>query len=153
MARFFLLTFFIIATFVKFAYSQNFNGTLTTAVLNGWGFYSNATAVNIEKRGIIAIQDNTFNGFSNLKQLLMGNNKLSSIGVNTFSGLTNLETLDLVNNTVSSIGPNCFQNLGKLLVLDLTNNALMTVNSSIFTGRCFSYIMVNIRDLFIFLIN
>jgi hypothetical protein len=37
---------------------------LTTAVLNGWGFYLNATTVNIENRGIIAIQGNAFSGFS-----------------------------------------------------------------------------------------
>ena len=109
--------------------------TLTPAVLTALGYNTNSASINLEKRGIVAIQDNTFNGYTNLKQLSMGNNKLSSIGVNTFSGLTNLETLDLVNNTVSTIAPNSFQALSKLLVLDLTNSNISSISASTFTGK------------------
>jgi len=63
----------------------------------------------------------TFNLLKSLKEIILGNNKLTG-NIDVLTGLYALQILDLGNNQFSSTIPSTFENLKKLRIVNLYNN-------------------------------
>uniref|UniRef100_A0A6C0EBC4 Leucine-rich repeat protein n=1 Tax=viral metagenome TaxID=1070528 RepID=A0A6C0EBC4_9ZZZZ len=82
---------------------------------------------------LLTLQNNVFEGLSNLKTLYLAMNKLTSISEYFFASLNNLTTLGLNFNNITSIEPLSFKNLGYLKNLTLYKNEdLVTLPDDMF---------------------
>ncbi len=78
--------------------------------------------VYLSENKIEVIQENTFNSFTNLKEIYFQDNKIKEIDSNLFKGLANLEHIDFSRNKIKVIHENAFNHLTKLNKLDFSNN-------------------------------
>lgn len=63
-------------------------------------------------------------GFSSIKELFLGFNKLQKLEEKSFTGLTHLKKLILINNQLQTLPTGIFNELSQLTVIDLSNNPL-----------------------------
>ena len=77
---------------------------------------------------------NIFAGLTNLRQLNLWHNDLTTLSPNVFADLTNLRVLDLDDNDFADIPPDVFTGLTNLERLWLNDTRLTTLPSGIFTG-------------------
>ena len=73
-----------------------------------------------------------FDGMTNLTELRLDGNDLSSFPDNIFDNLTNLTALNLADNDLSSFPDNIFDNLTDLTTLSLGGNQLSSLPAGIF---------------------
>ena len=116
------------------------------------------TTLNIQSKGITALQSGDLAGLTSLAMLMLGNNSLEtlpedvfaelaalrelSLKANTgldlpegvFAGLTALETLRLNNNGFSTLPDGLFSGLTSLRTLYLNNNSLRRLPAGVFSG-------------------
>ena len=69
-----------------------------------------------------------------LEFLALSNNKLVSIENDTFSGLSNLKNLSLHHNQISYIQDRAFSQMPKLEILWLYDNKLVEITDNVFSG-------------------
>ncbi|MEE8451961.1 MAG: PEP-CTERM sorting domain-containing protein [Thermoguttaceae bacterium] len=74
------------------------------------------------------------NGYTNLIELWLGGNQISSLAANQFQGLSRLGHLELNNNQISSLAANQFQGLTNLSILHLFDNQISSLNTNPFQG-------------------
>ena len=84
---------------------------------------------------IETIDKNAFYGLSNLKRILLYENKIKNIEVGTFSNLMNLEILFLNSNQIQCVQHDLFSDLAKLTILSLYDNQLDTLPRGLFTNN------------------
>ncbi|XP_062584986.1 leucine-rich repeat-containing protein 3B-like [Saccostrea cucullata] len=70
--------------------------------------------LRLNSNKITTIQNNTFDGFQNLKILWLSSNRISIIQNNVFNGLPNLLELSLHSNKITTIQNNTFNGLQNL---------------------------------------
>ncbi|XP_062582659.1 opticin-like [Saccostrea cucullata] len=71
---------------------------------------------------------------SDVCQLYLSRNKITTIKESDFNSLTNLKKLDLNHNSITSIDDNAFSNLTKLEKLFLDGNSINTIKNTAFIG-------------------
>ena len=75
-----------------------------------------------------------FRGLSNLKEISLSGNNLSSVPPDLFRGLSNLQIIDLDENNLSSVPPDLFRGLSNLRAIWLNRNNLSSVPPDLFRG-------------------
>lgn len=74
---------------------------------------------------ISMLHSDTFNQFSELENLKLGDNFLVEIRSHYFNGLRELSILDLSSNLIRNVDENSFLELGSLLWINLANNCII----------------------------
>ena len=88
--------------------------------------------LSVSGASLTSLQENDFDGLSNLYTLLLSNNSLSSLHEDFFDDLTSLGILSLSNNSLSSLEEDIFSHLTSLRTLHLNNNSLSSLHVDIF---------------------
>eukprot|EP00117_Sycon_ciliatum_P042156 scpid4850/ scgid3363/ EGF-like module-containing mucin-like hormone receptor-like 1; Cell surface glycoprotein F4/80; EGF-like module receptor 1; EMR1 hormone receptor len=84
---------------------------------------SNITTLNLSGNRI-ELTPETFDGFSDLKELFLDDNLINELPPGIFDALLELEVLQLQNNYLTSLPPNIFSKLHSLKNLDVRGNSL-----------------------------
>ncbi|XP_060064540.1 leucine-rich repeat-containing protein 70-like [Ylistrum balloti] len=71
-------------------------------------------------------------GWTNLRQLNLGHNKMTSVPVGLFFNMNALEYLNLDSNQIASLKPSTFQGLQSLDYMDLSYNKLSSLSNGAF---------------------
>ena len=92
------------------------------------------TVLNLTSKGykFTGIEDNTFQGMSNVITFEMSFHNLKSITAFTFMGLTNLRKLVLYYNQLQVIPDGAFDMLTLLTEINLGENFITSISSSLF---------------------
>ncbi len=83
---------------------------------------------------ILSIDKDTFRGLHSLEELWLNGNKISVVEKETFQGLTSLQNLTLDNNQISSFHPETFRGLHALRELLLHTNRISHIDKNTFKG-------------------
>lgn len=83
--------------------------------------------LNLSSNRISTIPSDTFNQFSNLENLKLGDNFLMETYSHYFNGLKQLSVLDLSSNLIHKIEENSFLHLESLLMLNLADNCIINL--------------------------
>lgn len=108
------------------------------------GISSHFTAITdliVTKSGLFQIEQENFNGMSNLVSLNLTQNILHEVPSEVFKNLASLEALDLSHNMIVELEELCFKSLGKLTTLHLNDNKIVTLREGIFND------LVSLKDL------
>ncbi len=81
---------------------------------------------------ITRIEEGDFRGLTNLQTLIVQRNQISSVEIAAFQGLTNLDLLDLGGNQIGSIENGSFQGLTNLQSLNLLDNRITSIENGAF---------------------
>lgn len=81
---------------------------------------------------VVAIKAGSFDGLKKLRNLRLGNNRLSIIDANAFYGLKNLHELELSANKLTRLEIDTFKGLESLVELWLDNNELCIIDPDLF---------------------
>lgn len=73
---------------------------------------------------IQSMPEDLFNGSSNIQNISLQSNKLTTLPINLFSTQTNLMNLDLSDNQLTELPDNLFNGTKRLIVIRLSNNNL-----------------------------
>ena len=87
--------------------------------------------------------ESIFAGLTNLHELSLNHNKLTTLPASVFSGLTNLQELHLGSNDLTAVPESIFAGLTNLNELFLYNNSLTALPASVFSG------LTNLRKLWL----
>ena len=90
--------------------------------------------LDVSRRRLTSLQENDFDGLSNLEELDLYSNSLNSLHEDIFDGLSSLETIWLSNNSLRSLSEDIFDGLSSLDTLYLNNNSLSSLHEDIFNG-------------------
>ena len=93
----------------------------------------NITEFSVTYCGLLALNNNAFEGMNELKLINASWNKISEIESKTFTHLKNLEILDLSHNFLRSFDFLIFKGLVKLEKLQLNHNNLSIIHSHTFS--------------------
>jgi Leucine-rich repeat (LRR) protein len=131
LSNFFLIKWSIILSILINSYEQvslnmtkNFDGILTHEKLIEWGYSQSTTIMDLRYKRIRSIEENTFQEFKKLQQLILSYNELEGISEEYFTGLISLKTLDLGYNSIETIKENSFKSLKNLEFIEMRNNNL-----------------------------
>eukprot|EP00050_Salpingoeca_kvevrii_P016304 m.54243 g.54243 ORF g.54243 m.54243 type:complete len:237 (+) comp6833_c0_seq1:419-1129(+) len=96
-------------------------------------FPDSAESIYVTNQGVTSIPRGIFARFTNLQELSLASNQLTSIESGIFSDLGNtLTSLDLSYNRLTSISDTGFRGLASLNVLSLSRNNLTSIGSRAF---------------------
>ncbi|XP_062587593.1 leucine-rich repeat transmembrane neuronal protein 2-like [Saccostrea cucullata] len=101
---------------------------------NAFDGLSNLKELNLQLNQITTLEDNAFHGLSNLKTLVLSNNRITTVQDNAFAGLHNLSYLSLYRNQISAIPNNVFKELPNLKTLHIFSNNITTLDKNMFLG-------------------
>ena len=90
--------------------------------------------LNLTGNIVSDIVDGAFNSTPNIRELYLGQNRLTSIRSSMFSDLKSLDHLDLSDNLISTIDVGSFQSLQRLTYLSLHGNKLASIAPGTFIG-------------------
>lgn len=94
--------------------------------------FLNITELSITNCGIVALNNNSFEGMELLEIFNASRNKIFEVESETFSYLEHLKILDISYNAINKIEVSAFEGLNELEKLYLDHNALSTIQSDIF---------------------
>lgn len=83
--------------------------------------------LNLANASIQTIEDNWFNSNSNLLEMDLRHNELSTLRRGQFRNVKLLHLLNLMDNNIGSIEQNSFQDLNQLTHLNIRHNRLRTL--------------------------
>jgi Leucine-rich repeat (LRR) protein len=89
--------------------------------------------LNLSDNRLEFIKSHHFVDLSNLEELFLRSNQISSINANSFRFLSKLLTLDLGNNCLFALDSALFRSLGRVSVLILDGNVIKTLDSNVFS--------------------
>ncbi|XP_078236942.1 relaxin receptor 1-like [Pogona vitticeps] len=95
---------------------------------------SNVTELDLKKNRISSLLDYQFLAYSGLKYLFLQENGIQTLSSTTFSGLVKLRRLYLGSNSITDLQPQAFQDLHSLQWLLLDNNKITKILPSVFVG-------------------
>ena len=98
------------------------------------GHLSQIQELSLQNDGVTSLRSGDFAGLGGLESLDLGLNELSSLPAGVFSGLTALETLTLSLNELGTLPSGIFSGLTALNDLDLSYCDLRSLPASIFSG-------------------
>ena len=88
--------------------------------------------LDLNAKGITALNAGDFDGLTNLVNLTLYRNSLVSLPDGVFDGLTNLERLELDQNSLESLPDGVFDRLTNLRLLYLVRNRLVSLPDGVF---------------------
>lgn len=91
------------------------------------------TVLHIFSLEVYKVPEEIFKEFTNLKNLIVNNNRMQIIEQSTFRGAKLLEVLRMSNNELTELNANVF-NMPCLKTLDLGRNRLERIASEAFSG-------------------
>lgn len=100
--------------------------------LDGASELSNVQELDVFGNQITSIESGDFDGLNNLEYLFLSDNQIASIETGAFDGLNNLESLVLRRNRITSIEQGDFDGLTQLEVLALSDNQITSIESGAF---------------------
>ena len=92
------------------------------------------SVLSLGSERIATLQSGDFAGLTNLEQLDLYDNDLTSLPPNIFVGLTNLRQLNLWHNDLTTLSSDVFADLTSLRVLDLDDNDFTVIPPNVFAG-------------------
>ena len=107
---------------------------ILTELLPSINKLTNLKELNLEHNKLTTIPEGAFNGLINLEDLNLGYNNLITIPEGAFNGLTNLKELNLGCNNLATIPEGAFNGLTNLAGLYLSDNNLTTIPDGAFKG-------------------
>jgi Leucine-rich repeat (LRR) protein len=93
-----------------------------------------SSSVFLDNNQLKTIRRNVFSNLSLVAMLSLDHNLISSIEEDAFQGLTEVTEIHLNSNFLTAINPNLFSALPWLELVDLSNNLLRQINSLSFSG-------------------
>ncbi|KAI6658474.1 hypothetical protein LOD99_15274 [Oopsacas minuta] len=90
--------------------------------------FSSMSRLWLTNSGIISIEQEAFNGMSELTSLNLEDNQIQHLPARVFGNLTNLDNLILANNTITTASPDSFYGLDNLTLLIVDENQYFPVN-------------------------
>ncbi|XP_013784663.1 uncharacterized protein LOC106468768 [Limulus polyphemus] len=94
------------------------------------------------------LNENTFSGMPNLREIYLTDNDLEEITTNALSKLVQLQILVLINNRIKTISNNAFTHLWNLITLDLGNNQIQSLPITAFYNlTSLSSLLINNNQL------
>ncbi|XP_049820372.1 protein slit isoform X3 [Aethina tumida] len=90
-----------------------------------FGRLPNLIKLDMRRNQITGIEENSFEGATQIVELLLSENKLYEIHNKMFLGLHNLKSLSLNNNAITCVMPGSFDHLTSLQTLNLIHNSFM----------------------------
>ncbi len=101
---------------------------------DGANSYTNLQELRLDNNQISSLSANQFLGLTNLLELNLWGNQISSISADQFQGLSNLQHLQLGDNPIASLSANQFQGLAALDFLSVSNSQITSVDANAFLG-------------------
>ena len=90
--------------------------------------------IRLNSNSLASLDENLFDGLTNLQLLSLHGNSLASLDADIFDGLTNLQRLYLNSNSLASLDENLFDGLTNLQELYLNSNSLASLDEDLFDG-------------------
>ncbi len=91
--------------------------------------------LSLYDQGLTSLKVGDFSGLTDLRGLVLTENKLSVLPQNVFSGLSKLNELNLSNNKFTELPKGMFSGLSSLTALFVSNNSISSINpQDIMTG-------------------
>lgn len=94
----------------------------------------NLQKIFLPRNQITRIHEKAFRGLSNLVELDLGENMLTTVPSDTFQDYSSLMRLTLSGNPIRELKPNAFKHLSFLTTLEISNCQLNNVSSDAFIG-------------------
>jgi Leucine-rich repeat (LRR) protein len=94
--------------------------------------FPNVTELSVSGCGLLALNNNSFEGMNALEIFNGSRNKLSEIERETFMSLESLKSLDISFNVILSLEVSAFEGLNNLEALYLDHNKLSVIESDVF---------------------
>ena len=107
---------------------------LTTVPANALSGLTNLRDLDLDNNAITSLHEDSFNGLTNLEDLNLRYNAITSLDEDIFDGLTNLEDLWLDYNAITSLDEDIFDGLTNLNWINLGYNAITSLDEDIFDG-------------------
>ena len=104
---------------------------LSTNDFNG---LSNLRELWLQENGLTSLPADVFNGLSNLRLLTISENDLDSLPAGVFNGLSSLQFLTIAASDLTSLTPDVFNGLSNLQTLYLTGSGLTSLTPDVFNG-------------------
>ena len=104
------------------------------ASMDGVSSYTNLQELYLWCNQISTLDAIPFQGLTNLQRLNLEGNRITTLDANQFQGLTNLQRLDLEENQISTVDAHAFQGLTNLQELRLFQNQISTLTAHAFQG-------------------
>lgn len=95
---------------------------------------NNLQRIHCERCGITTIDDNTFLSVTNLVELHLAHNFLSSVPTIALQNCPNLRKVYFNYNSITKLSNNSFADLIQLQIIDLSNNQIDTIEAHAFFG-------------------
>lgn len=92
----------------------------------------NITYLDIYQNDIPVLDDQSFQRYPNLVNLLLESNHITNISAGSFSSLVNLESLSLAQNYITTLPDDLFQNNANILYLSLGSNSFASLSLRLF---------------------
>uniref|UniRef100_A0A3B4FJJ5 Toll-like receptor 13 n=1 Tax=Pundamilia nyererei TaxID=303518 RepID=A0A3B4FJJ5_9CICH len=125
------LSFDVYRAILQTAYSLQENSEIHTIKEHMLQSCSNLIELNLSFNNIKSMADNALQSMTQLRSLILQNNKLSELPV-AVQGLTTLEVYDLSSNDISELYCPYFWNLTSLTILDLSHNQISYISDCVF---------------------
>ena len=119
-------------TRLELNYGDIYYGDITALKLSDFDGLTNLRELNLDHNQLSSLPAGLFDNLTALETLHLHNNQLSSLPAGLFDNLTALETLHLHNNQLSSLPAGLFDNLTALETLDLDDNQLSSLPAGLF---------------------
>lgn len=88
---------------------------------------ANVSELSATNVGLVAVNQNAFEGMNQLKVLNLSSNQISRLEAKNFASLVDLRQLDLSFNSIASVEVNAFDGLKELEKLNLEHNKITKV--------------------------
>lgn len=108
-------------------------GNEITEIVPGTFNIETLTELNLDENDLKTIEDRTFEGAVNLRNLSIDLNEVEEISENAFYGLNNLQKLNMQKNGIKNFDPEIFKHTPHLRHLDLHANLISTLHESTFS--------------------
>ena len=95
---------------------------------------TNLEELNLKENQIQTINEGAFDEISNLKQLWLWRNEMTTVKYGMFRGLNSLSRIVLQENNIQEVEDGSFRDLKKLEYLFLNSNEFTKVTSEMFSG-------------------
>ena len=95
---------------------------------------SNLDQLRLDNNLLTTLPEGVFNHLGSLSRLYLYSNQLSSLPAGAFTGLSGLNELSLFHNQLVSLPAEVFNGLGNLTILYLDSNQLVSLPASVFNG-------------------
>ena len=104
----------------------------------------NLWSIDLQDNNLTSLQDGVFDGLKSLSYIYLGWNRISDIGLHVFSNrsnLSNLRNIYLNNNLLTSLKDGVFDGLNSLTSLNIRGNRIYDIGLYVFSERS------NLRNL------